>query len=358
MEMSHSVKRRVRISLASVLCASALVFGLSGCFGAPGYRGAKSAHFDGEAFYNTPKIALPGLGKLLRWKLAGHDIPWTDKRDVPAPTKPEANPQVPVRATFINHATVLVQMGGWNVLTDPVWSERVGPLSWVGPKRQRAPGVRFEDLPRIDAVLISHSHYDHCDVPTLRRLQEAHHPRMFGGLGTAAMLAEHDVLNVTDMEWWETLTLKDAQRPEISLAFGPAQHWSNRSMSDVNTVLWGSYRLASAGRSVYFAGDTGWGPHFEAIRNAWGAPDLALLPIGAYEPRWFMQAQHIGPDQAVAAHQALGAKQSMAIHWLTFDQSDEGQYQPAGELGVALGAAKLRPEAFVAVENGGFVDVK
>ncbi len=351
-----TTRRRWTVTVGTVAILAASMFGLGGCFGAPAYHGAKSPHFDGEEFFNTPRLALPGLGKMLKWKLGGHDIPWTQAQAEVSTTKPEAAPQAAIRATFINHATVLLQLDGWNVLTDPVWSERVGPVSWVGPKRQRAPGVRFQDLPRIDAVLISHSHYDHCDVPTLLRLQEAHHPRVFGGLGSAAMLAEHGVTNVTDMDWWQTIALKAAGRPTLTLGFAPAQHWSNRSFTDVNRVLWGSYSVRTTRKYVYFAGDTGWGPHFSAIRAAWGEPDLALLPIGAYEPRWFMHAQHIGPDQAVAAHQELRARRSMAIHWLTFDQSDEGQYQPAGELGVALAAAGLSPKDFVAVENGGVVE--
>lgn len=352
------MKRRGRVASVAGIALLLAAVGLNGCFGAPGYKGPTSPHFDGDAFFNTPRLELPGPWSLLRWKLSGHDIPWTSPQEHGAPTAvPEALPSVPIRATFVNHATVLLQMGGWNVLTDPVWSERVGPVSWAGPKRQRAPGIAFGALPRIDVVLLSHSHYDHCDVPTLRALQQAHHPRVFGGLGTAAMLAEHGIDNVTDLDWWSAAQVDAPGREALHLSFGPAQHWSNRSMSDINRVLWGSYLVRAARHTVYFAGDTGWGPHFEAIRKAWGAPDLALLPIGAYEPRWFMHPQHIGPDQAVAAHRALGARKSMAIHWLTFDQSDEGQYQPAGELGVAAAAAKLGADEFVAVENGGTVDV-
>lgn len=356
--MKPAWRRTLMRLMLAVVGAAGLALGLNGCFGAPGYQGAKSAHFDGQEFYNTPRLTLPGLRKMLRWQLSGKSIPWPADGVEKAQAKPDAlAPKGMIRATFVNHATVLLQVGELNVLTDPVWSERVGPLSWLGPKRHRSPGIAFEDLPRIDAVLISHSHYDHCDAPTLRRLQQVFHPKIFAGLGTAAMLAEHGIDNVTDMDWWQTAILLSPSGQRFEVKFGPAQHWSNRSMSDVNTVLWGSFGVQGGGASVYFAGDTGWGPHFDAIRAAWGAPDLALLPIGAYEPRWFMHPQHMGPDQAVEAHRALGARRSMAIHWLTFDQSDEGQYQPAGELGLALGAAHIPPDNFLALENGEVMDV-
>jgi L-ascorbate metabolism protein UlaG (beta-lactamase superfamily) len=325
-----------------------------GC-GAPGYQGPTTPHFDGERFKNEARIEQAGLLGVLKWQVTAKAVPWGPDREITA-AKPERNaPPGAVRVTFVNHATVLVQVGTINVLTDPVWSERVGPLSFAGPQRHKGPGIRFQDLPPIDAVVISHNHYDHCDFPTLRALAQAHHPVILGGLGTKAMLDDAGIPGGAEADWWQSIDLP-AQRGRITIT--PSQHWSRRGFFDQNNTLWGSYMIEADGKRVYFAGDTGYGAHFGAVAQKVGKPDVALLPIGAYEPRWFMAPSHMAPRDAVQAHLDLGAKQSMGIHWGTFDLADEGQYEPVGQLGLSLDAQGLPRGAFVAPDNGGVLEVR
>jgi L-ascorbate metabolism protein UlaG (beta-lactamase superfamily) len=320
--------------------------------GAPVYRGPVSERFDGERFRYAAPFDERGPLDILRWQLFdGPDPDWPEtipsRPTTPAPAAPPGR----VRVTLINHASTLIQLDQVNILTDPVWSDRVGPTSWLGPARHQAPGVRFEDLPPIHAILLSHSHFDHLDLPTLRRLARAHHPRVLAGLGTRALLEQEGVSGAEDLDWWQATTVG-----ALTITFAPAQHWSRRGLADHNHLLWGSFLVAGPSGSAYFAGDTGWGPHFAEIRARLGAPSLALLPIGAYQPRWFMRSQHIDPDEAVAAHLALGASRSVAIHWGTFDQSNEGVFDPVRDLWAALARRGLPEEAFLARFNGGVVE--
>ena len=339
-----------------LLPALLLVPAVSGCFGATGYRGVPSDHFDGRIFHNLPVAPQPGFGDFLRWTVGGGDIEWPDWVQTPQSRPAGAALPRTIRITFVNHATALIQLDGVNILTDPVWSERVSPVSFAGPKRHKPPGIRFEDLPRIDAVLISHDHHDHCDLVTLRRLWDRFHPRIYAGLGTAALLADADIDGGVDLDWWSQTTLGAGGITPVELVFAPAQHWSARGVSDRDRVLWGSFYLRGPSGSVYFAGDTGMGAHFATIRERLGAPTVALLPIGAYQPEWFMSPSHMSPAQAVSAHLALRATTSVAIHWGTFDLADEGQYQPAGELTLALDAQHIARRDFRILENGELFD--
>ncbi len=329
-------------------CFPFLLLPLLGCFGAAGYQGAPSDHFDGTKFRNVPAAPQPGFGGFIQWQLQGGAIDWPDWVDV-RPSKPDpVAPPHAIRVTFVNHATTLVQIDGVNILTDPVWSDRVSPVSFVGPERHKPPGIRFDDLPPIDAVLISHDHHDHCDGATLKRLSDRFHPRVLAGLGTAGVMESLHVGRATDLDWWGRTPLKNG----VEVVFTPAQHWSARGAGDRDQVLWGSFMIVGPSGSVYFAGDTGLGPHFRTIRERLGAPTVALLPIGAYKPEWFMGPSHMSPSQAVVAHRMLGATTSVAIHWGTFDLADEGQYQPVGELNLALDAARIPHREFRALENG------
>jgi L-ascorbate metabolism protein UlaG (beta-lactamase superfamily) len=321
---------------------------LAGCFGAPRYDGPRTAHFDGDAFHNDPRVPQPGAGDVLRWMVStpNEAIGWAEAPPV-VPAAPPARVDSGIRVTFVNHATVLVQMDGVAVLTDPVWSERVGPVSFAGPSRAAEPGVRFEDLPVIDAVLISHSHYDHCDVPTLEALEARFGMPIFAGLGSAGMLAEHGVATGKDLDWWQSAAIGEGR-----VTMTPARHGSQRGLGDRDAVLWGGFVLEGRSGSVFFAGDTAFAPHFAEIRRRLGAPTVALLPIGAYEPRWFMQNIHMSPADAVRAHVVLGARQSIGIHWGTFDLSDEGRFQPAGDLTMALRGAGVAERRFLAARNG------
>lgn len=323
---------------------------IASCFGAPSYDGPRTAHFDGDAFHNDPQVSQPGAGDVLRWMFSTPNaaIPWVEAPAV-APVVPPRRVDPGIRVTVVNHATVLVQIDGVSVLTDPVWSDRVGPVSFAGPARAAEPGVRFEDLPAIDAVVVSHSHYDHCDVPTIDALEERFGMPVFAGLGSAAMLAEHDVANGRDLDWWQSAPIG---RSGVTVTMTPARHGSQRGLGDRNAVLWGGFVLEGPSGSVFFAGDTALAPHFAEIRRRLGEPTIALLPIGAYEPRWFMESIHMSPADAVRAHQALGAGLSVGIHWGTFDLSDEGRFQPAGDLLLALRRAGVPETSFVAARNG------
>lgn len=237
-----------------------------------------------------------------------------------------------LRVTFVGYATVLIQIDGVNILTDPVWSKRVSPFSFVGPKRVRPPGVRFEDLPPIHAVVVSHDHYDHLDVPTLKRLAQDHQPRFFVGLGNNKLLKAKKIGGATELDWWQTVELPNGVR----ITSVPARHWSGRGLTNRNRTLWSGYVIESSAGAVYFAGDTGYGVHFEQIARRFPAIRLALLPIGAHLPRWFMQANHMSPEDAVRAHQLLRPKTSLGIHFGTFALGDDGERQPVDELNRAL----------------------
>jgi L-ascorbate metabolism protein UlaG (beta-lactamase superfamily) len=243
---------------------------------------------------------------------------------------------------LINHSTVLLQHDGVNILTDPVWSKRASPLTWAGPRRFRDPGVRFEDLPDIDIVLLSHNHYDHLDLATLRRLAGLGRSQFVVPTGVARLLQSNHIGPVYEMDWGECLVLD-----RITIHSVPALHFSARGILDRDRTLWCGYMIESGSRMVYFAGDTAFGKHFAMIRERFGAPRLALLPIGAYAPRWFMSPVHMAPEEAVRAHQILGAQTSIAIHHGTFQLTDESIDTPKREL-LAHGLG----DSFLALNNG------
>ncbi len=303
-------------------------------FSTPRYRGPRSDHFDGRKFQNAGSVALSGWRDFFRWRRQAQPGPWHDWTDAPpGPPPPARAGPGELRVTFVNHATVLIQMDGINLLTDPIWSDRCSPVSFLGPRRRRPPGVRFEDLPSIDAVLISHDHYDHLDLPTLSRLAATFHPQLFTGLGNRTFLEGQDLGTTRELDWWEEADLPGGLR----LQAVPAQHFSGRGLCDRNDTLWAGFVIRGSAGSVYFAGDTGFGPHFEEIRRRCGSPRLALLPIGAFQPEWFMSPVHLSPKEALKAHRVLGAATSMAIHFGTFPLADDGEALPAEQIRQALG---------------------
>ncbi|NIR30969.1 MAG: hypothetical protein GWN84_16965 [Gammaproteobacteria bacterium] len=305
-------------------------------------------HYDGRRFHN-PNPVRRGFFDFLRWQMSRDPGEWKRRLAAsPAPSPPQALPSERLRLTFVNHATVLVQTAGLNVLTDPHWSERASPLSWAGPRRHRPPGVRFEALPPIHAVLVSHNHYDHMDLPTLRRLAAAHDPRFIVPLGNRRTLASAGITRVVELDWWEPYALSGA----VTVHAVPARHWSKRGLLDTNKALWAGFYLASPAGSVYFAGDTGMGDHFQAIRRRLGAPGVALLPIGAYLPRWFMQPMHTSPSEALEAQRRVGARYLLPIHHGTFPVGDDGQEEPVRDLRRAMRRQGVPEERVWILGNG------
>ena len=291
-------------------------------FAAPRYRGPVTDHFDGRRFRN-PRAALQSGGAFLKWQLNRQRGTWRNIDVPPGPRPPVQVGEGGLRVTFINHSTTLIQLDGINILTDPVWSERVSPVGFAGPRRHVPPGIRFEELPPIDIVLVSHNHYDHLDVNTLKRLRDC---RIITPLGNAALLRRHGIA-ATELDWWES---------DGNITAVPAQHFSARGLTDRDRNLWSGFVIGSRFGNVYFAGDTGWGAHFKEIALRHDPIRLALLPIGAYLPRWFMRHAHINPSEAVDAHHALRAQTSVAIHFGTFELGDDGQEEPVWDLKEAI----------------------
>jgi L-ascorbate metabolism protein UlaG (beta-lactamase superfamily) len=299
-------------------------------------------HFDGKRFFNPDAPQVRGFLDLLRWKLANRPEPSPRfVADVEQTTPPSGVEGRELRITLINHATVLIQQSGSNILTDPVWSKRASPLTWIGPSRRRMPGVRLKDLPRIDTVLLSHNHYDHLDLATIRLLAERGHSQFIVPVGVGRLLRSRSIGPVSELDWGESLPLGVTTIHSV-----PALHFSARAILDRNRTLWCGYMIEAAGRMVYFAGDTAFGDHFARIRQRFGAPRVALLPIGAYEPRWFMSPVHMAPDDAVRAHHILGAQTSIAIHHGTFQLTDESLDTPRRVL------RESAPDSFLLVDNG------
>lgn len=315
-------------------------------------------HHDAHGFFNpTGAAAARSLGDLVRWKIDA----WREGLPPPpqAPT-PVVAPALallrantaPIRtvgsqaahlavpsATWIGHATVLVQCGGLNVLTDPVFSERASPVPFAGPVRAQPPGIALADLPAVDVVVISHNHYDHLDLASVRQLDaRAHgHTLFLVPLGLKAWFAEQGITNVIELDWW------DRQRVgSVEFELVPVQHWSARGLDDRNQTLWGGWAVFAPDLRWYFSGDTGYSSLFTQTRERLASHlrdghlfDVALLAIGAYEPRWFMSAQHMNPAEAVQAHKDLAARRSIGIHWGTFAMTDEALDQPPRDLAAA-----------------------
>ena len=258
-------------------------------------------------------------------------------------------------ATWIGHATVLLQMGGLNILTDPHFSERASPVSFAGPKRHVPPALAIEALPHIDLVVISHNHYDHLDLETVKALsrQPGGSPRFFVPLGQKAWFAEQGIDAVEEMDWWERRDYRG-----IEIHFTPVQHWSARSLTDRMRTLWGGWYLRAPARggmpalSAFFAGDTGYSKDFADIAARLGAVDFAIVPIGAYEPRWFMSAQHVDPAEAIRMHQDLRSRLTLGMHWGTFELTDEPLDEPPLRLARERERLGVAPERFVAVRHG------
>jgi L-ascorbate metabolism protein UlaG (beta-lactamase superfamily) len=304
-----------------------------------------SDHFDGRRFFN-PSGANGQPFRMLPRLLRTPRTPWPSEVTV-VPRRPPKPGPGEVVVTFVGHATFLIQSAAANVLIDPVYYRRAGPVPFAGPRRVRAPGVRFDDLPSISLVLLSHNHYDHCDLGTLRLLDRRFQPRFVTPLGNGGLLRSVGIRQVEEIDWWQS-----ASSAPLPVTLTPAQHFSARGPFDRNRALWGGFLIEAGGLCILHAGDSGYGPHFGEIGARLGPIDLALLPIGAYEPRWFMKDIHMNPAEAVQAHLDLAARQSIAMHFGTFQLTPEGIDEPVRELEKALQQRGVAAERFRAVKVG------
>lgn len=313
-----------------------------------------SDHYDGVHFHNTPPSPSRNLKTVLKWMISRKPHPWPKKVQI-KPAKPSFKlNEKELSVTFVNHSTFLIQWGHINILTDPIWSERCSPISFWGPKRVHDPGIQFEDLPPIHLVLVSHNHYDHMDLPTLKRLQQVHQPTIITGLGNQEYLNRKGLNKVIELDWWQETRLFDS----LEIAFVPAQHFSMRNIFNKDKTLWGGFILKKDNEILYFAGDTGFTPQFENIKNRYGPPKISFLPIGAFEPRWFMKEAHMSPEEAISAHLILGSKQSLPIHFGTFPLSDESIHEPVEQLLKGLQKHHISEAEFPILQPGQSLGIK
>ncbi len=310
-----------------------------------------SDHCDGTRFFNpepSNRMTRGGTGRLIRSRLQRGPDGWSAwPKAVPNTAHPPPGPD-DTSATWIGHSTFLLRLPGLNILTDPVFSARCSPTKLAGPRRVRAPGMAIEALPRIDLILLSHNHYDHMDIPALRRIR-AHFPaaQIVTLLGNAPFLNKKRLPGAIELDWWQHVTLHGAL-----ITATPARHFSARTLWDRNETLWGGFHINHRGQRLYFAGDTGYTRYFGEIRHRLGAPDLALLPIGAYEPRWFMAPVHMDPQDAVRAFLDLQARRAIAMHFGTFQLTAEAIDAPLHALAGAMAKAGIGQEDFMVLQTG------
>lgn len=324
----------------------------------PYYGGPVSDHFDGTFFFNPEGETPLGFRELMRWQFGGGRARWPKRVESPfCPARPDDRVDGGgLRVTMIGHACLLIQVAGLNILTDPVWSQRASPFSFAGPRRVVEPGVRFDDLPPIDIVIVTHNHYDHLDLVTLKRLQARHGPHIVTPLGNDTIIrrAIPDA-GISVMDWGDRLSLKGG----ITVDCEPCHHWSARGTRDRRMALWAAFVVSTPAGKVYHVGDTGFhdGANYRAAKEKHGGFRLANLPVGAYEPRWFMKAQHQNPEEAVEGMLLCGAAFAAGHHWGTFQLTDEAIGEPLAALHTALDRRSIAPSRFRPMRSGEVFEV-
>lgn len=315
---------------------------------APVYKGPPSDHFDGKRFINPTGLKAKGLSEVFKWMRERKQGSWPSRMHLKPGPKPLPRYDNGVRITFVNHSTFLIQVDGINIITDPVWSERVSPFSFAGPKRMRPPGIKFEDLPKIDLVLLSHNHYDHLDIDTVRKIHDKFNPQYVVPLGVSQYLRNNKIEFVKELDWWQSVAFGTG----FTIECVPAQHFSGRGTSDRDKTLWCGYAIHGRHGNVYFAGDTGYNPKtFKEIGER-TKPTISIIPIGAFKPEWFMSPIHCSPDEAVQIHKDLNSPQSIASHFGTFPLADDSCDDPVERLTAALKREGIAMTAFITLEEG------
>jgi L-ascorbate metabolism protein UlaG (beta-lactamase superfamily) len=307
-----------------------------------------SDHFDGERFFNPHGPAPRPVKDVVKWQRTRQRSVWP----AAVPLRPHAPPPDVVEpgrtaVTFIGHSTFLVRTAAVTLITDPVFTAHAGPFGRTGPRRVRAPALAIADLPRVDLVLLSHNHYDHLQPSSLRGVARRGRPSIATALGLAPLVSPVGFARASELDWWETFEIAGARVTSV-----PAQHFSARTLWDRNRTLWCGFVVETGDLTLYFAGDTGYSPDFQEIGRRFPKIDIALLPIGAYEPRWFMQPVHANPEEAVRIHVEVGARRSIGMHFGTFQLTDEAIDEPIAALARARVAAGLSDEAFDVLDFG------
>lgn len=325
------------------------IFSLGWIVSEPGYNGPKSDHFNGSTFENPGNVPSKGFFDVMKWYMQREQGEWTEipESEVTFASKPEDSVTEGMVITYVNHSTFLIQTAGVNILTDPVWSERVSPFSFAGPKRFRPAGVKFEDLPPIDLVLISHNHYDHLDIETLKRLNSQFAPRFVVPLGVDQYLIKEGIDSIFPLDWWDAKPIDS----DITVHSVQAQHFSARGLFDRDKTLWSGYVIDTPAGNVYFAGDTGYGSFFKNIGEKYDIT-VGLIPIGAYKPRWFMSPVHTDPAEAIQIHKDVGAEISFGMHFGTFPLADDGMKDPENDFSKAIQQPENRGVNFKLLTEG------
>lgn len=292
---------------------------------------------------------MPGFSDFFRLMLKEKRPEW---HNIPAP---ELKEKPPLRAeeghlliTHINHNTFLIQVEGLNIITDPIWSERAGPGKRLGPKRKRAPGIKLEDLPPIDLILLSHNHYDHMDISTITQLTQDHPAKILVPIGNSHYLEKNGIRGAKELDWWDSYQMTKL----INITCLPARHFSGRGPFDRNKALWCGFMITNDEGNIYYSGDTAYGSFVEDISKKFQPIILSILPIGAFKPEWFMRFVHTSPDEAVKMHLDLGSQKSIAAHFGTFPLAWEGMDEPANRLREVLAQNNLINGEFIVPEAG------
>lgn len=348
-------RRTILGGLAAVLASGGVVAWLKRMSSGV-YTGPVSDHFDGTRFTGPYAVAGNGTLAFWRWQFTKERAKWPERVGNKPVAKPPARVTDGIRVTFVGHASHLIQTGGLNILIDPVWSDRASPVSFAGPVRVRPPGIAFDDLPPIDVVLITHGHYDHLDVATLAKLAQRGRPQIVAPLGHDVTIRESDAsANVTVLDWHDGATLSD----KVKVTLVPTQHWTARGLYDRNKALWGGYIIETPAGCVYHVTDTGYHDTlFHETRDRYGPFKLAIIPVGAYEPRWFMKRQHCNPEEAVRIFQECGAPVALAHHFGTFQLTDEAIDAPVEALRAACMDKGIAADKFRALDPGEVLEIK
>ena len=338
------------ILLILLITAALLIASIGWYVSEPGYEGPVSEHFNGKTFENPGEVPEKSFMDVMKWYLQRDQGEWfpISESDVTFAPKPAENVTDGMTITYVNHSTFLIQVAGVNILTDPVWSDRVSPVSFAGPKRFRPAGIRFEDLPRIDLIVISHNHYDHLDIETLKKVHEAYEPRVIAPLGVGRMLNSNGINKVFELNWWENKVIDS----DITVHAVQAQHFSARGLFDRDKTFWNGYVIETPAGDVYFAGDTGYGPFFTEIGQRFPDIKVGLIPIGAYKPRWFMKPMHVNPEEAIQVHKDVGAEISFGMHFGTFPLADDGMKDPENDFSAAMRLQENRGVNFKLLTEG------